>query len=218
LEKVALFDCVEAEGTTAKGKSKKINICPRCHKKGFAEQIRSQSEKFGYVPVLVCYLVSDGKRTRRIQRSHDDPNLKARDYFEKYDIGKINEIRAKPTPYWYPSGYDMTGFNRFQRDALFYYGVKEVADLFTKRNLWALAALKAHIPSDSPLNFCFSSILLNSSRHRDGGLPVKRPRCAENSPLSKRREYHLRAHARAHETTCASSPLASRATRWSLGK
>ena len=163
LEKVALFDCVEAEGTTAKGKSKTINICPRCHEKGFSEHIRSQSEKFGYMPVMVCYLVSDGTRTRRFQRSHNDPNTKARNYFEKYDIGKINEILAKPMPYWYPRGYDMTGFSRYQRDALFYYGVKEVADLFTKRNLWALAALKAHIPCDSPLNFCwfFGNYLVN---------------------------------------------------------
>ena len=35
----------------------------------------------------------------------------------------------------------MTKFSRYQRDALFYYEVREVADLFTKRNLWALAAV-----------------------------------------------------------------------------
>ena len=32
LNKVALFDCVEAGSQTAKGKPKKVNLCPHCHK------------------------------------------------------------------------------------------------------------------------------------------------------------------------------------------
>ena len=56
LEKVALFDCIEAAGKTAKGKPKTINICPHCHKKNVVEEIRSQSQKYGYVPVLVVFL------------------------------------------------------------------------------------------------------------------------------------------------------------------
>src|SRR5690349_9003123 len=74
------------------------------------------------------------------------------------------------SPYWYPQGYDMTGFSRYQRDALYYYGVKEVADLFTKRNLWGLASIKSAIEDTEKtgaadaLKFAFSAILLNCSR------------------------------------------------------
>jgi hypothetical protein len=61
------------------------------------------------------------------------------------ELGKLAELAAKPIPYWFPQGFDMTGFNRYQRDALYYYDVREVADLFTKRNLWGLAIIKAKL-------------------------------------------------------------------------
>ncbi|MBM4023994.1 MAG: hypothetical protein FJ280_01085 [Planctomycetes bacterium] len=71
----------------------------------------------------------------------------------------------------------MRGFSRYQRDALRLYAVNEVADLFTKRNLWALAVLRHHIVasqiwSDSLL-FTLTSILLKSSRmmaHNSDGI------------------------------------------------
>ncbi|MCI0526656.1 MAG: hypothetical protein L0Y56_04280, partial [Nitrospira sp.] len=172
LEKVPLFDCEEVEGQTAAGKPKKVNVCPHCYKRGHHEVIRSQSEKFGAVPVLVSYLCESGCRPTRDERRYNDSDPKKREYFEKYDLGKIREIESKEIPHWYPRGYDMTRFSRYQRDALYYYGVKEVANLFTKRNLWALAVIKTHIDPSSFLNFCFSAILLNSSRmyrHRTGG-------------------------------------------------
>ncbi|RJP35071.1 MAG: hypothetical protein C4527_01160 [Candidatus Omnitrophota bacterium] len=165
LEKVPLFDCEKAEGRTAKGKVKKVNICPHCFNKGLKEIIRSQSQKFGAVPVLVSYLCENSCKPARSERRHNDPDPKKRDYFEKYDLGKIREINEKDIPYWYPKGYSMTAFSRYQRDALFYYGVKEVADIFTKRNLWALAAIRDFLSiSDNPLSLVFSSLLLNASR------------------------------------------------------
>lgn len=170
LTKVPLFDCVEVEGETAAGKPKTVNVCPHCHKKGHREVIRSQSEKFGSVPVLVSYLCQSGCKPARDERRHDDPNRKKREYFEKWDLGKLREIETKSMPHWYPRGYDMTGFSRYQRDALYYYDVKEVADLFTKRNLWALASLKSAIEeaddtrAADALRFAFSAILLNCSR------------------------------------------------------
>ena len=39
----------------------------------------------------------------------------------------------------------MTGFSRYQRDAFFYYDVKNVDDLFTNRNLWALSTIRQAI-------------------------------------------------------------------------
>ena len=145
LATVPLFDCVSVDGQTAQDKPKKLNVCPHCHAKGHREVIRSQGEKFGSVPVLVSYLCQNGCKPARGERRHDDPDGKKRDYFERFDLGKLREIDAKDIPHWYPKGYDMTGFSRYQRDALRLYGVKEVADLFTKRNLWAVAAIKAAI-------------------------------------------------------------------------
>lgn len=177
LQKVPLFDCVEVEGRTAKGKPKKVNACPHCFNRGQTEIIRSQGEKFGSVPVLVSYICERGCKPKRDQRRHNEKNTTKQEYFEKYDIAKIREIESKQVSHWYPQGYDMTGFSRYQRDALYYYGVKEVADLFTKRNLCALATILNGIKTSSqcqyPLLFTFTSILLKSSRmmaHNNDGI------------------------------------------------
>ncbi len=145
LNKVPLFDCVVAEGRTAAGKSKKVKVCPLCHISGHIEVIRSQSEKFGFVPVLVSYMCQSGCTPVRAERRHNDSLDKKRHFFETYDISKIQEIDSKAIPHRYPKGYDMRGLSRYQRDALYYYDVKEAADLFTKRNLWALSAWFAGI-------------------------------------------------------------------------
>ncbi len=64
----------------------------------------------------------------------------------------------------------MKGFSRYQRDALYYYGVQEVADLFTKRNLWAIAAVLhaiSQITDDRVrdfLKFSLNASLLGLSR------------------------------------------------------
>ena len=45
----------------------------------------------------------------------------------------------------------MKGFSRYQRDALFYYfQIAEVADFYTKHNLWAIAAVRDAILKRSP--------------------------------------------------------------------
>ena len=151
LEKIALYDCIETEGQTLQGKQKKINICPYCAKKGHQEEIRSQSQKFGYKPVLVSYSCEEGCKPRRGFRKHNDSDPKKRLFFEKYDLAKLEEIDSTKIPYPYPVGYDMSGFNRYQRDALWLYGVKEVSDLYTKRNLWALSAYKKAIEAITEL-------------------------------------------------------------------
>ena len=170
LRKIPLFDCVAVESHTSNGKPTSANACPHCHSKGHVEVIRSQSEKFGYIPVQVNYTCQNGCKPARGVRLHDDPDKKKQQFFEKCDLAKIHEIESKDIPYWYPQGYDMTSFSRYQRDALYYYGVKEVADLFTKRNRWALALLRHHCSEE--LLFALSAIVLNASRmyrHREGG-------------------------------------------------
>lgn len=99
LEKVPLFDCVEVGGETAKGKPKKVSVCPYCFKKGHHEVIRSQSEKFGAVPVLVSYLCENSCKPARGERRYNDQDTKKREYFEKYDLCKIREIDNKAIPH-----------------------------------------------------------------------------------------------------------------------
>jgi DNA modification methylase len=178
LAKVPLFDCVEVDTETAKGKPKKANACPTCFAKGKTEIIRSQSQKFGYMPVLVSYMCISGCKPARSERRHNDTDPQKRKFFKDCDLKRIEEIEASTIPYWYPQGFDMSGFSRYQRDALFYYGVKEVADLFTKRNRWALAAIrdKCMRVADPALRdyllFTLQSVLLTGSilqQYREAG-------------------------------------------------
>ncbi|MEQ8187754.1 MAG: DNA methyltransferase, partial [Candidatus Eremiobacterota bacterium] len=145
-EKVPLFDCVEAESKTLKGKAKKIKVCPYCYKSGFMEEISTRDEKFGAVPVLVSYICEGGCKPARDERRHNDEYEKKREYFKKYDLGKIKEIEGKEIPYWYPNDRMMNVPEEQER-----WGVKwragtsnfrTVDELFTKRNLWALAVIK----------------------------------------------------------------------------
>ena len=180
LEKVALFDCPEVPGQTAAGKPKKMRICPACQARGVQEEIKTSGVRFDPVPVLVSYLCEEGCKPQRGERRHNDPNEKKREYFERYDLGKLREIEAKEIPYWYPPHRMMNVESdtepwgdewRPGRD------FRTVAELFTKRNLWALAALFHEISSfDQPirdaLRFTLSSFLLNLSslyKHRDSG-------------------------------------------------
>ena len=72
LAKIPLYDCGVDEAETANGKTKAVNVCPKCQKDGFTEVIRSQSEKFGYVPVKVVYHCEDGCKPAREERLHDE--------------------------------------------------------------------------------------------------------------------------------------------------
>jgi DNA modification methylase len=182
LAKVALFDCVEVGSVTASGKPKKVNVCPHCHAKGNREIIRSQSEKFGFVPVMVSYVCESGCVPSRGERLHNDSNTKKREYFGKYDLAKVKRIEASELPYWYPQGHSMKGFSRYQRDALFYYGVEEASDLFSRRSLWALGAIlaairKLPVHAQDMMTFALSGSLWNASRmyqqREAGGGPAK---------------------------------------------
>ena len=105
--------------------------------------IRSQSEKFGFVPVKVVYHCEDGCKPTRDVREHNDSSPEKRSYFEQYDLGKIREIESKEIPHWYPMGCDMTNVEPIISGMLsFYGGIQNVDDLFTKRNLWALSAIR----------------------------------------------------------------------------
>src|SRR5262249_27068895 len=99
LEKVALYDCEVVESQTRAGKVKQASACPHCFRKGHTEIIRSQSKKFGYVPVSVRYVCRNGCKPPRASRRHNDPDTLKTEYFAKYDLAKLAEIGATPIPY-----------------------------------------------------------------------------------------------------------------------
>lgn len=176
LSRVPLFDCVEAEGITKAGKPKKINACPYCLEREVVEEISTRGDKYGSVPVLVSYICEEGCKPKRDSRRHNDPDPVKREYFVKYDLAKLQEIEERDIPYWYPTDRMMHA-----PDDQECWGVKwragtsnfrTVDELFTKRNLWALAVIRNGIQSDSHLLLAFNSVLLNSSklyRNREGG-------------------------------------------------
>jgi 16S rRNA G966 N2-methylase RsmD len=174
LSKIPLSDCGDGESESIAGKTKSVNVCPKCQKEGFTEIIRSQSEKFGYVPVKVVYHCENGCKPAREERRHDDLSVEKRSFFEKYDLGKIQEIQRKEIPHWYPLHKMMN-----VEDDTKPWGDKwragtssfrTVAELFTKRNLWALAAIRHAIGKieDSTIRdalmFGLTGITLNATR------------------------------------------------------
>ena len=88
LRKVALFDCVEAHGKAANGKSKTIRVCPYCHEQGHMEEIRSQSQKSGYQAVSVSYQCLEGCTPKRSSRRHNDDDPTKRSFFHRIRFGQ----------------------------------------------------------------------------------------------------------------------------------
>jgi DNA modification methylase len=179
LEKVALFDCIETEGSTQAGKPKKISACPHCHKRDFVEEIRTTSDRFGAVPVLVSYICEGGCRPARDERYHNDENKTKRDFFKKYDLGRLREIGEQAIPYWYPQNRMMNAPEDQEC-----WGVKwragtsnfrTVDELFTKRSLWALSAILKgvkEIRDSEQLLFVFQSNILSATtmqQYREAG-------------------------------------------------
>jgi DNA modification methylase len=186
LEKVPLFDCVDVE-VPAKVqtkdqpiKMKKVSVCPHCLKKDHIEEINTRRERFGSIPVLVSYECQGKCKPKRDERRYNDLDPRKREYFEKYDLAKIKEIESKEIPYWYPDAelaehipYRMLYKKDFRQE-----DAKQLKDLFTKRNLWALALLKNKIEDinndslKSQFLFIMSSFLLNLTKlykYRDSG-------------------------------------------------
>ncbi len=174
LRTVPLYDCVEVRDQTANGKPKKINACLYCYSRGQVEEISSRSQRFDPIPVLVVYDCDEGCRPKRDQRRHNDSNQKKQAYFQMHDLGKLQAIERRDIPHWIPPHRMMNVESdtkpwgdewRPGRD------FRAVAELFTKRNLWALSAIN-EFAKQPHLRMAFSSILLNSSklyRHREGG-------------------------------------------------
>ncbi len=156
---VALYDCPELK------EPKKGRYCRDCTARHHGEPhkdwlISTRSRKFGSIPVLVSYKCLGKCKPARDQRQ---PN--------KHDLAKIEQIEKAEIPHWYPDVEFIRGY-RYQRDALWNYGVDRLADLYTRRNLWALAAVVGILPK-----YRLGAALVNMAgmnvsrmrRHREGG-------------------------------------------------
>jgi DNA modification methylase len=179
LTKVALFDCIELTTRSKSGKPKKISACPHCYARGLTEEISTRTATFGVMPVLVNYTCQGRCKPARAERRHNDSEPKKREFFKCYDRGKIDEIASKEIPYWYPTHRMMhapedqvcwgakwrAGTSNF----------RTVDELFTRRNLWASAALldaclRSCLPEE--MKFLFCSNVLNATtmqQYREAG-------------------------------------------------
>jgi len=177
LKQTPLADCPDAKGKTAKGRMKRIKACPHCLKRNIIEDIRTRGSQPGMIPVMTVYHCLNGCRPAKAKRRYNDDNPEKCAYFNKYDLAKIEKIEARPIPYWHPHLPMIHGSEIGVGKRLAQHGIYNVEDFFTKRNLWALAALLDSINTldhhRDALLFAFTSILLKGSRmmaqNRDGG-------------------------------------------------
>ncbi|MAT45422.1 MAG: hypothetical protein CL609_24100 [Anaerolineaceae bacterium] len=180
LSKISLVDCIEEEQVIGeKQKKQTVSLCPVCYGNENEEEIgMGIAKKINEIPVITNYECLCGCKPKIKQRTYKDENPKKREYFERYDVGKISEIERKDIPYWYPPHRMMNvesdtepwgdkwraGTSNF----------RTVSELFTKRNLWALALFKKNI-NDTSLLFCLSGAILNATKmyrfRKKGGGP-----------------------------------------------
>ena len=95
----------------------------------------------------MVYHCENGCKPAREVREHDDAAKKG-EFFKRYDLGRVREIEAREIPHWYPRHKmmnvedDSKPWGAEWREGR---NFRTVAELFTKRNLWALAAIRAAI-------------------------------------------------------------------------
>ncbi|MAT45423.1 MAG: hypothetical protein CL609_24105 [Anaerolineaceae bacterium] len=172
LRQMPLFDCPEVQIPKKSGGGfKKANVCPYCHQEGHDEEIKAgKTKRFDPIPVLVSYECLDGCKPKKDQRSYNDKNPKKLEYFDRYDLGKIREIESKEIPYWYPPHRMMnveSDTEPWGDEWRLGRNFRTVSELFTKRNLWALALLfdktKQLASKKSVMLFEITSNILKSS-------------------------------------------------------
>ena len=182
-ELVALFDCPEEKvlfevGTAKKPKTelKKKLVCPHCLKAyGKAHRdfvISSREKKFGSVPMKVSYFCGEKCNPSRAERVHSEKkSSRMAKIFETVDLKKLEQIEDAELPHWFPNRNMMDIEDKGKP-----WGVKwragtsnfrTVAELYTKRNLWALSALVTALIKENSsdiLRLSIVSMALGTSR------------------------------------------------------
>jgi DNA modification methylase len=192
---VALFDCPEVEveyqvgaKRTSRIARKRKTVCPFCleanQKKGHRDfVISTRTRTCGAIPVLVHYTCANGCKPKSGERRHDDDRRTRKGkYFNEHDLTKIQIVDRVAIPHWFPDRKMMDVDNasapwgiewRPGRD------FRTVAELYTKPNLWALAAIDdaiarqtSHTASAQIWKAGLTAICLNASkmyRYRPSG-------------------------------------------------
>ena len=130
------------------GRAASLAVCPHCLARGRVAAIHTRGPRHGAVPVLTAYRCLGSCLPAEEQRRHNDSDGKKQRYFDRFDLGKITEIAGSEIPHWRPTIAFPPTFARWQTD-LRPAGIQTVADMYTKRNLWALAALRAGAAASS---------------------------------------------------------------------
>ena len=151
-EIVALYDCPEVSVSYPDGSTKKKRVCPHCLTKsqGTARPefvISTRTKKFAPVPVGCKYTCRGACRPKSKLRLHNDTSKKTREHFEKYDLPGVTAVSVKSIRDWYPRRrmmdappeQEIWGVKWRSGSANY----KVVADLYTSRNLLALAKLRS---------------------------------------------------------------------------
>lgn len=187
-EIVPLFDCPKEKVSysvggkkAAKTEFKERTVCPICLDRngGKAHRdfvISTRSKKFGSVPVLVRYRCIAGCKPISDERTHkDDKRSRKARFFLDYDLEKITQIAKATIPHWYPNRKMMD-----VEESDVPWGVKwragtsnfrTVAEIYTKRNLWALSGwlaalrrMRQDTPEIEALQLAFTGVCLGLSR------------------------------------------------------
>ena len=187
LQPVPLFDCPEVDVITSAGKSGKASVCPHCHAKSLTEIISSRMDTIGFKPVLFGYECNgDLGKPCKPKRSSRHHLTKAKTELKciQGDYAKLAEIEGRTLPFSPPTVRMLNCPEGAEAWGLlwrpYHKGVETVADFFTKRNLWALLALKDAIErlecDDNVRSFMLggvTAILHKASRlmgYRDDGV------------------------------------------------
>jgi DNA modification methylase len=149
--------------------------CPSClSERGLQQPISPFLRTCGYEPVAVNFSCQGGCRPKRMTRSILGTG-KDRRAFEKIDLTRIRDIESAPIPYSFPDCFMMNVPDpnipwgdewRPSRD------FRRISDLFTHRNLRAVAAFMQAAGSDEDLRAVITSGMFAVSRkaqHLSGG-------------------------------------------------
>lgn len=141
--------------------------CPLClSERGIKQPISAFLRTCGYEPVAVNFTCHGACKPRRTTRSVLG-SREDQEAFQRLDLPRIQEIESAPVPYRFPDTFMMNVTDssvpwgdewRPSRD------FKRVSELFTHRNLRALAALMQAAGSDEDLRAVITSGMFAVSR------------------------------------------------------
>jgi DNA modification methylase/DNA-directed RNA polymerase subunit RPC12/RpoP len=155
-----------AEDALADGRAK---LCPHCRR-----ALPRRRPRDGEAIVEIAARCRGRCRPRLFRRRYDDPEPTARAAFHEFDLPSIARATDTPPAHWFPTNSFPSGLKTAE---LFGRGIFSVHQLFTPRNLHAIATLRAGIdtfPDDDrqTLLLVLTAALMSLSlkaQHLEGG-------------------------------------------------